>query len=95
NGNLAGLGICSVSSLYREVKFAIKEFNVPIDKAISVITSNVAKLLKLNNKGRIEEGKDADLVIVDEDNLDIDIVFANGKKVVEKGKAVVKGTFEQ
>ncbi|MGL4664041.1 MAG: beta-aspartyl-peptidase, partial [Clostridium butyricum] len=39
--------------------------------------------------------KDADLVIVDEDNLDIDIVFANGKKVVEKGKAVVKGTFEQ
>ncbi|MEO2601539.1 beta-aspartyl-peptidase [Clostridium butyricum] len=95
NGNLAGLGICSVSSLYREVKFAIKEFNVPIDKAISVITSNVAKLLKLNNKGRIEEGKDADLVIVDEDNLEIDIVFANGKKVVEKGKAVVKGTFEQ
>ena len=81
--------------MYREVKFAINEFNVPIDKAISVITSNVAKLLKLNNKGRIEEGKDADLVIVDEDNLDIDIVFANGKKVVEKGKAVVKGTFEQ
>ena len=40
----------------------------------------------MNNKGRIEEGKDADLVIVDEDNLDIDIVFANGKKVVEKGK---------
>lgn len=95
NGKLAGLGICSVSSLYREVKFAINEFNVPIDKAISVITSNVAKLLKLNNKGLIEKGKDADFVIVDKDTLDIDMVIAKGKKLVENGKAIVKGTFEE
>ena len=95
NGELAGLGICSVSSLYREVKFAINEFNVPIDKAISVITSNVARLLKLNNKGVIEKGKDADFVIVDKDTLDIDMVIGKGKKIVEKGKAIVKGTFEE
>lgn len=95
NGELAGLGICSVSSLYREVKFAINEFNVPIDKAISVITSNVARLLKLNNKGVIEKGKDADFVIVDKDTLDIDMVIAKGKKLVENGKAIVKGTFEE
>lgn len=95
NGKLAGLGICSVSSLYREVKFAINEFNVPIDKAISVITSNVAKLLKLNNKGVIEKGKDADFVIVDKDTLNIDMVIAKGKKLVENGKAIVKGTFEE
>lgn len=95
NGKLAGLGICSVSSLYREVKFAINEFNVPIDKAISVITSNVARLLKLNNKGVIEKGKDADFVIVDKDTLDIDMVIAKGKKLVENGKAIVKGTFEE
>lgn len=94
NGNLAGLGICSVSSLYREVKFAVNEFNVPIDKAISVITSNVARLLKLNNKGRIKEGNDADIVIVDEESMNIDTVFAMGKIVVERGKAIVKGTFE-
>ena len=94
NGNLAGMGICSVSSLYREVKFAINEFNIPIDKAISVITSNVARLLKLNNKGRIKEGNDADIVMVDEKNMDIDTVFAMGKIVVERGKVIVKGTFE-
>lgn len=95
NGELAGLGICSVSSLYREVKFAINEFNIPIDKAISVITSNVARLLKLNNKGVIEKGKDADFVIVDKDTLDINMVIGKGKKIVEKGKAIVKGTFEE
>lgn len=94
NGKLDGLGICSVSSLYREVRFAINECNVPIEKAISVITSNVAELLKLRNKGTIEVGKDADLVIVDKDNLNIDTVFSKGKVMVEKGNAVVKGTFE-
>lgn len=94
NGKLAGLGICSVSSLYREVKFAIDECDVSIEKAISVITSNVAKLLKLKNKGSIEIGKDADIVLVDKDNLEIDMVFSKGRIMVEKGKAIIKGTFE-
>lgn len=94
NGKLAGLGICSVSSLYREVKFAVDECNVPIEKAISVITSNVARILKLKNKGTIEIGKDADIVIVDKENLNVDIVIAKGRVMVEKGKAIIKGTFE-
>ena len=93
-GHLVGLGICSVSSLYREVKESIKEHKVPIEEAIKVITSNVANILKLDNKGRITEGRDADFVIVDEESLDIDMVIAKGKIVVEKGEAVVKGTFE-
>ena len=93
-GHLVGLGICSVSSLYREVKESIKEHKVPIEEAIKVITSNVANILKLDNKGRITGGRDADFVIVDEESLDIDMVIAKGKIVVEKGEAVVKGTFE-
>lgn len=94
NGHLSGMGICSVSTLYREVKHAIKENKVPIDVAIKVITSNVAKMLKLTSKGSIENGKDADLVIVDKESLDIDMVFAKGQKVVENKEALVKGTFE-
>lgn len=94
NGHLAGLGICSVSTLYREVKHAIKENKIPIDTAIKVITSNVAKILKLKSKGTIEEGKDADLVIVDKESLDIEMVFAKGQKMVENKEALVKGTFE-
>ncbi|SFC82761.1 beta-aspartyl-peptidase [Clostridium uliginosum] len=91
---LIGLGICSVESLYREIKESIKVYNVSLEDSIKVITSNVADLLKLNNKGRIEKGKDADLVIVDEKSLDIDMVFAKGKKMVQEGEAIIKGTFE-
>ena len=94
DGHLVGLGICSVKSLYGEVKESIKTHNVNIEEALKVITSNVASLLKLKNKGNIEKYKDADLVLVNEDTLEIDKVIAMGKLVVDNGDAIVKGTFE-
>ncbi len=94
DGKLAGYKICSVSTLYREVKFAIKEEKIPIEDALKVVTSNVANILKLENKGTIECGKDADLVMVDENSLDIDMVIAKGRKMMEKGEVIVKGFFE-
>ena len=93
DGKLVGLGICSVETLYREVKDSIKEYNVHIEDAIKVITSNVAEVLKLNNKGKIEKERDADLVIVNEDTLDIDMVIAKGKIVVKDGNTTIKPTF--
>lgn len=93
-GRLIKVGICSVSSLYEEVKECINNYNIPIEEALKVITSNVAKVLKLKNKGTIEIGKDADLVLVNEDNLEIDTVIAMGKVMVKEGEVIVKGTFE-
>ena len=94
NGKLIGLGICSVQTLEKEVKDRIKEHNVPIEEAIKVITENVAEFLKLEGKGKVEKGRDADFVIVNEESLDIDMVIAKGKVVVENGKAVIKPTFQ-
>ncbi len=94
DGNLIGFGICSVESLYEEVKYSIKEGNVPIEKALQVITSNVAERLLLNTKGKIIEGYDADLVMVNKETLEIESVFAKGKLMVENKKVIVKGFFE-
>lgn len=93
-GKLVKVGICTVSSLYEEVKKAINKYNINIEDAIKVITSNVSKILKLNKKGSIEIGKDADLVIVKEEDLSIDTVIAMGKIMVENGETIIKGTFE-
>ena len=65
-----------------------------IEEAIKVITSNVADILKLDNKGKIEPGKDADFVIVNNKSLEIDKVIAKGKIVVENGRSIIKPTFE-
>ena len=50
-------------------------------------------IIKLNNKGSIEKGKDADLVIMDK-NLKITEVFARGKMMIENAQIKIKGTFE-
>ncbi len=59
-----------------------------------VVTSNVADHLKLNNKGYIEKEKDADIVILDKENLDILHVICKGKHLVKDGKVLKKGIFE-
>ena len=94
DGKLIKVGICTVSSLYDEVRKAIQKYNVNIEDAIKVITSNVSKVLKLHKKGSIEIGKDADLVIVNESDLMIDTVIAMGKVMIENGEVIIKGTFE-
>lgn len=94
NGKLKGLGICSVESLYGEVKKAILEENIKIEDAIKVITSNIAHILKFKHKGKIEKDMDADIVIVDDNNLNIDKVIAMGNVMVDGGEAKVLGTFE-
>lgn len=92
DGKLQGMGICSVSSLYREVKDSVEK-GLDITTAIKTITSNVSNLLGLFNKGIIEKGKDADLVLVNEENLNINKVIAKGKLVVDNGKSIIHETF--
>ena len=93
NGELIGLQIGQVSSLYEAVKDAVLNEGIPLEVAIRVITANPAAVLKLSQKGRIETGRDADLVLLDE-NLEIDTVIAMGSVMVEKRVPLVKGTFE-
>lgn len=81
-GEFTGNGIGSISTLFKEVKDAILEENVDIETAIKVITSNPASSLKLREKGKIEEGKDGDIVILDKESLEITNVIAMGKIVI-------------
>ncbi|MBU3188896.1 beta-aspartyl-peptidase [Clostridium bowmanii] len=90
-----GLGVGSVKSLYREVKDAVLKDGVNFEDAIKVITSNVADNLKLFNKGKIQEGRDGDIVIIDNESLDIQYVLAKGREMVSQGQVIVKGIFEK
>ncbi|MCB2340330.1 beta-aspartyl-peptidase [Clostridium estertheticum] len=92
---LIGLGIGSTKSLYIEVRDAVLKDGVDLEVALKVITSNVATNLKLYNKGFVQEGRDADLVLVNKNDLSIETVFAKGVELVSKGQVLVKGTFEK
>ena len=94
DGTFCGLGVGKVTSLYREMRDGVLTENLPLSVALKPVTINPAKLLKLSQKGRIEEGKDADLVLADENSLEIDTVIAMGKIMVCNGQVLIKGTFE-
>jgi len=88
-----GLGVGKSTCLIKAIKECVFNEEIPLEIAIRAITSNPAKILKLNKKGKIEVNMDADLCLLDE-NLDVDTVIAKGKIMVENKKAVVFGMFE-
>lgn len=94
SGNLEGLAVGRVTSLYDAVKKMIGDYDMPIEIALKPITSNPAKLLKLKDKGVIKVGADADLVLVDEQTLNLSDVYAKGRAMMVDSILKCKGTFE-
>ncbi|WP_088227873.1 beta-aspartyl-peptidase [Desulfosporosinus sp. FKB] len=93
-GVLVGMGVGSVEVLWRDVREAVHHHGVALEKALSTITSNVAGVLSLKNKGMIRVGYDADLVVLDE-SLQVRDVWAKGNYMVRNKKPIVKGTYEK
>jgi beta-aspartyl-dipeptidase (metallo-type) len=65
-----------------------------LETVLPALTSNVATLLRLEGKGRISAGFDADLVSLDQANRPFN-VMANGRWMVQDGRPVTMGTFEE
>jgi beta-aspartyl-dipeptidase (metallo-type) len=66
----------------------------PLERVLPAFTRNPAALLRLERKGRLAPGCDADLVVLDAGG-GVAEVMARGRWHVREGKAVVRGTFEQ
>jgi len=91
--NLVGLGIGRVSSLLESLRAMVINYGIPLDRALMTVTKNPATIHRLEGKGEIKEGWDADLVVMDE-NLNVKSVLAKGKWMVRDGEIRVFGTFE-
>jgi beta-aspartyl-dipeptidase (metallo-type) len=94
NGVMTGMKIGKVTSLFETVKSAVLDYDINLEIALSIITKNVAQIFQLDSKGVIKEDKDADLVLIDRDDLKIDTVIARGNILFENKKPIVKGTFK-
>lgn len=94
-GNLVGLGIGSLKTVYETWKECIEKYELSISEALKLVTENPAAYLDLTDlKGRIAVGADADILVLTE-QLEIDSVFARGREMVREGKPLVLGTFEE
>ncbi len=93
-GALARLDIGRVTSLFAEVRDAVRQERLALEVAVQTITSNPARTLKLRGKGQIAPGADADLVLVEPDSLAIRGVIARGRWLMRDGVPLVHGTFQ-
>jgi len=94
-GVLIGMGVGSVEVLWRDVREAVINHGLPLEVALRTITSNVANILCLTNKGSIRVGYDADLVALDKEELQVQDVWALGQYMVRDKQPKVWGTYEK
>ncbi|MBT1444829.1 beta-aspartyl-peptidase [Shewanella sp. JM162201] len=93
DGRLIGLEVGRVGSLASLFRALLAD-GVAMADAIAMTSSNAARILALNAKGGIAPGKDADLVLLNDQNAP-DHVWCRGRLMVAGGKPRVFGTFEQ
>jgi beta-aspartyl-dipeptidase (metallo-type) len=78
--------INSPRSVWEQVRSCVFELGLSIECALSLITSNTARTLKLHTKGRLAPGCDADIVVLRRNTLEIRDVIARGHSVVRGGR---------
>ena len=92
-GECIGLTYASPKYLHQTIKILVEK-GMALEDAIKLLTSTPAKLIaKEGVKGCVAVGADADLLVLDE-NLDIDSLFAKGKAAVWAKELLMKGRFE-
>ena len=94
-GEYQGIGVGKASCLLKEVRECVQKEDIPLETAIKGITCNPASILKLDRKGRIKEGFDADICLLEESTLKLNTVIAKGQVMVKDGEQKVFGTFER
>ena len=63
------------------VRVLTSEAGIPICEAVKMVSENPAKMMGLNEKGRLADGMDADIVVFD-NNVNIQAVFVGGQRRV-------------
>jgi beta-aspartyl-dipeptidase (metallo-type) len=91
-GNLLSMDFGRSQTLIETIQ-AAKKIEVELEKILPMLTRNVAQLLRLHDKGQVQVGFDADLVILDQ-QTSISDVLVMGKWHKRAGEMQVKGTFE-
>jgi beta-aspartyl-dipeptidase (metallo-type) len=93
-GRLTSIDMALPKSVFSELIDTVLLEKLPLEKALKTVTSNPADILRLKYKGRLEAGKDADIVLLD-GKYGISDIIARGEFMVREYKRLKKGTYEQ
>lgn len=95
DGTLLKIGVSGLEGLYEELCYMVQKLGLPLEEALTYVTSNVAESLDINGrKGCVKEGADADVLLLTKE-LELHTVIARGRIMMEAGQIKVKGTYER
>jgi beta-aspartyl-dipeptidase (metallo-type) len=95
DNSFEGLSVGGVDSLTQAFRDAVNEEDVSMEHALRAVTTNPASVLRLGDRGRLEAGKRADILLLHPGTLAIHTVISGGRVLVEDGLQRVFGTFEE
>lgn len=84
----------ATSKAMTAVFFDLLKQGQAIERILPFFSNNVANLLQLSNKGQLTVSGDADLIVLNKKQNDIDHVMALGRWHKFNGEQIKKGTFE-
>ena len=79
--------------VHDKIRACVVEHGFPLEIVLPLVASNTARVLKLDRKGRLEQGCDADALVLRQKTLEITHVFARGRQLVRGGELVVTERF--
>jgi beta-aspartyl-dipeptidase (metallo-type) len=80
-------------NLYDQVRACVTEHGFALEQVLPIATRNTAEVLKLESKGRLEAGKDADVLVMRKGSFEIKDVIAGGKRMVKDGRLTAAERF--
>jgi beta-aspartyl-dipeptidase (metallo-type) len=85
--------IKSPQNLLDQIRACVVENKIPLPQILPCVTKNTAQVLRLENKGKIEKGKAADILIFEKDSLALRDVICGGRRLFKNGKINFKEAF--
>jgi beta-aspartyl-dipeptidase (metallo-type) len=92
DGILLGLTIASQKDFLRKFQDIVRKNMLDVEAAVRLFSTNAAGFYKLERKGEVKEGSDADLILLNKD-FELADVFALGRKMMAGGKVLARRTF--
>ncbi|NLG32915.1 MAG: amidohydrolase family protein, partial [Syntrophomonadaceae bacterium] len=91
----ADSGVNNIDQLFQDIKACVTENHLDLSAVIKTVTINPAKILKIYpQKGILAPGSDADILVLQENDLSIFRLMAKGQIVVENQNPIKKGRYE-
>jgi beta-aspartyl-dipeptidase (metallo-type) len=82
--------INSPRAFAEQVCDCIVNHRMPIEQVLPLVTSNTARILKWDEKGTLERGKMADVLVMERDTLKLRHVWSKGRCMVRDGELVAR-----